>query len=94
VVKIKIEIEDKPYKVPIRKDDKVFFGYESNYQIEEITNDDKDKFLVKTVHLGSTGSCSIKQIEEDFKRIIAHLKRQRLLVLSKAMKKTLKDGLL
>ena len=72
MTEIKIKIDDGPYLVPIRKDDTLFFGAIFEYRIPEVD----DEIIT---HCGSEGMHSIKQLEDEFKRIIGHLKRQILL---------------
>ena len=68
MTKIIIEIEDKPYLEPIRQN-KIVFAASFNYRIPEVDDE-------VTTHCGSEGAHSINQLEDEFKRIIGHLKRQ------------------
>ena len=68
MTKIEIEINDSPYVEPIRGNEIVFAAL-FNYRIPEIN----DKIII---HCGSEGAHSIKQLEDEFNRILSYLKRQ------------------
>jgi len=78
--KIIVIITDFPMRWPVkmRKDNEVVFPSKFEYAIPELPGEEIGK-CASIVHYGCVGSMSIKQIEDQFKLIIAHLKRKRML---------------